>query len=295
MLCEVIILKHRIDLHAHTTASDGVLTPTELVELALQRDLRLLAITDHDSTDGVAGAFIRAAGTPLEVWPGIEISTDVPQSEVHMLGYFVDTTNQEFQDTLTKLRDSRVLRAQQMVAKLNALGMSLTFERVRQLAGTGAIGRPHVAQAMVEMGYVQTARDAFNLYLSRNGPAYVERFKLTPVEALQLIRSAGGMPVLAHHTNINPGEASGFDLTAFVRELADAGLVGIECYYGDYPPETVDHLCNIAREFDLIPAGGSDFHGRGLYAADLRDLAIPEESIERMRIWRARWTPRESP
>lgn len=283
-----MILNNRVDLHAHTTASDGVLTPSELVELALERGLRLLAITDHDSTDGVAGAMIRAAGTPLEVWPGIEISTDVPQAEVHMLGYFVDTTKPDFQETLTRLRDSRVLRAQQIVAKLNALGMPLTFERVRQLAGEGAVGRPHIAQAMIEMGYVQTARDAFNLYLSRNGPAYVERFKLTPVEALQLIKSAGGMPVLAHPTYIDPGENSGFDLTAFVRDLVDAGLVGIECYYGDYPPETVERLCNIAREFDLIPTGGSDFHGRGVYAADLGDLNVPDESLERMRVWRAR-------
>ncbi|MGH2460715.1 MAG: PHP domain-containing protein [Chloroflexota bacterium] len=278
----------KIDLHAHTTASDGVLTPGELVELALDQGLELLAITDHDSTEGVAGALVRAAGTPLEVWPGIEISTDVPQAEVHVLGYFVDVTRADFQATLNQLRDSRILRAQRMVEKLNALGMSLTYERVRQLAGTGAVGRPHVAQAMVEKGYVQNSRDAFNLYLGRNGPAYVERFKLTPVESLQLIRAAGGMPVLAHPTYISPGEGSGFELNAFVGELVEAGLVGIECYYGDYPPETVESLCEIARQFDLIPTGGSDFHGRGIHAADLGDLSIPDESIERMRVWRSR-------
>jgi len=265
-----------------------VLTPTELVELALERGLGLLAITDHDSTDGVAAALFRAAGTPLEVWPGIEISTDVPQAEVHVLGYFVDVTRPDFQETLSNLRDSRILRAQRMVEKLNALGMSLTYERVRQLAGTGAVGRPHVAQAMVEKGYVQNSRDAFNLYLGRNGPAYVDRFKLTPVEALQLIRSAGGMPVLAHPTYISPGEGSGFELTTFVGELVEAGLVGIECYYGDYPRETVESLCEIARQFDLIPTGGSDFHGRGVHAADLGDLKVPDESIERMRVWRSR-------
>jgi len=281
-------LNGKIDLHAHTTASDGVSTPAELVELALEQGLSLLAITDHDSTDGVPAALIRAAGTSLEVWPGIEISTDVPQAEVHMLGYFVDVTKPDFQETLGKLRDSRILRAQRMVEKLNALGMSLTYERVRQLAGTGAVGRPHVAQAMVEKGYVQNSRDAFNLYLGRNGPAYVERFKLTPSEALQLIRSAGGMPVLAHPTYITPGEGSGFDLTTFVRELVEVGLVGIECYYGDYPPETVESLCEIARQFDLIPTGGSDFHGRGIHAANLGDLKIPDESIERMRVWRSR-------
>lgn len=281
-------MSDRIDLHAHTTASDGVLTPSELVELALERGLRLLAVTDHDSTEGVAGALVRAAGTPLEVWPGIEISTDLPGAEAHVLGYFVDTTKTELQEELTKLRDSRIYRAQRMVEKLNALGMSLTYERVRQLAGTGAVGRPHVAQAMVEKGYVQTARDAFNLYLSRTGPAYVERYKLTPIEALQLIRAAGGMPVLAHPTYVAPADSTDFDLSGFVGELVEAGLVGLECYYGDYSPETVERLCDIARQFDLIPTGGSDFHGRGVHPADLGDLAVPAESIERMRVWRTR-------
>jgi predicted metal-dependent phosphoesterase TrpH len=275
----------KVDLHTHTTASDGTLTPAELVELALEYDLRLLAITDHDSTEGVADAIKRADGTSIEVWPGVEISTDVPQAEVHMLGYFVDVGNPEFQEILSRCRDSRVWRAQQMVAKLGALGMSLTFERVRQIAGTGSIGRPHVAQALVEKGYVSSIKEAFDRYLNRNGPAYVERFKLSPVEAVQLIRKAGGMPVLAHPTYINPGEGSGFDLSSFVHELTQAGLVGIECHYGDYTPETIRQLLKIAREFDLIPTGGSDFHGRGIHSADLGAPIVPEESIERMRAW----------
>ena len=286
-----MLVSDRVDLHVHTTASDGQMTPSELVEFALERGLRLLAITDHDSTNGVVEALARAQGTPLEVWPGVEISTDVPRSEVHMLGYFVDINNAEFQETLARLRDSRIQRAQQIVAKLNSLGMEISYDRVRELAGSGAVGRPHIAQAMVEKGYVESIRDAFNLYLSRNGPAYVERFKLTPVEALQLIRRAGGMPVLAHPTYISPGEDSDFDLTAFVRQLVDAGLVGIECYYGDYPPATVEQLCEIARQFDLIPTGGTDFHGRGMYPTDLGDREIPPETIERMRRWRARNAP----
>jgi 3',5'-nucleoside bisphosphate phosphatase len=279
-------LAAKVELHAHTTASDGTLSPTELVELALDNGLSLLAVTDHDSTDGVSEAMARAAGTPLEVWPGVEISTDVPNTEVHILGYFVDPTDAEFAETLARLRDSRVWRAQQMVEKLGALGMEVSFERVREIAGTGAIGRPHVAQALVEAGHVRTAKDAFDLYLHRNGPAYADRFKLTPAEAIQLIRRAGGMAVLAHPTYINPGDTAGFDLTTFVRELIDVGLLGMECYYGDYSPETKRNLSRIARQLGLIPTGGSDFHGGNTPASDLGGLDVPAETIEKMREWR---------
>lgn len=276
----------KIDLHAHTTASDGLLAPEALVELGLERGLKLLAITDHDSTEGVAPALVRASGTPLEVWPGVEISTDVPNTEVHMLGYFVDATNLRFQEALSQLRDSRVWRAQQMVAKLEALGKKISFDRVRELAGTGSIGRPHVAQALVEAGHVPTLKAAFDLYLNRNGPAYADRYKLTPADSIGLIREAGGMPVLAHPTYINPGPDSVFDLTAYLQELKQEGLVGVECYYGDYSPETKRKLAKTARELDLIPTGGSDFHGFGAAGVPLGDLEIPEESIEQMRRWR---------
>jgi predicted metal-dependent phosphoesterase TrpH len=279
-------LNGKIDLHAHTTASDGQLSPAALVELALSRGLSLLAVTDHDSTDGIAGALIRAAGTPLEVWPGVEISTDVPRTEVHMLGYFVDPDRPEFKEILSRLRDSRLWRAEQMVSRLKELGMPVRFERVRELAGTGAVGRPHVAQAMVEAGHVPSQREAFDLYLHRNGPAYVERFKIEPREAIQVIRAAGGMPVLAHPTYINPGGDNQFDLSTFVNELREYGLVGIECYYADYPPETVLELAKVAREFDLIPTGGSDFHGVGLYPTDLGEPVVPTDTVERMRAWR---------
>lgn len=276
----------KIDLHAHTTASDGVLSPTELIEHALQRGLELLAVTDHDSTEGVHEAMVRAAGTRLEVWPGVEISTDAAESEVHVLGYFVNTTDPEFQAILARLRESRVGRAEQMVAKLTSLGMPLSFERVRQIAGTGAIGRPHVAQAMVEKGYVQSAKDAFTLYLGRNCPAYVERFKLTAEDAVQLLRRAGGMPVLAHPTYC-AGNNPRFDLTGYVRNLREAGLVGLECYYADYAPEVVSGLVGIARELDLIPTGGTDFHGRNQSFVELGEREVPLDTVERMRTWRA--------
>ncbi len=280
----------KFDLHAHTTASDGVLSPEGLVELALDRGIDVLGITDHDSTDGVGPALVRAAGTSLEVWPGVEISTDVPQGEVHMLGYFVDPGHPQFQEILGRLRDSRLWRAEQMVAKLGALGMPVSFERVREIAGAGSVGRPHVAQALLEQGYVPTIKEAFDLYLHRHGPAYVERFKLTPPEAVRLIREAGGMPVLAHPMYISPGDGSVFDLPHFVRELTDAGLVGIECYYGDYAPEVVRGLLKIAREFDLIPTGGTDFHGGSVTSIDLGEREIPPDTIEQMRAWRTTHT-----
>lgn len=275
-----------VDLHAHTTASDGLLTPAELVDLAIERGLSLLAITDHDSTEGVAPAIFHARGSSLEVWPGVEISTDVPNTEVHMLGYFVDPTHAPFQEALSHLRDSRVWRAQQMVEKLAALGKPISFERVRELAGAGSVGRPHVAQALVEAGYVATLKDAFDAYLHRNGPAYADRFKLTPVEAMRLIQQAGGMPVLAHPTYIDPGPASGFELPVFARDLKREGLVGLECYYGDYSPETKRDLAKIARDLDLIATGGSDFHGVGAAGVPLGDLDVPTETIDRMRAWK---------
>jgi predicted metal-dependent phosphoesterase TrpH len=162
----------------------------------------------------------------------------------------------------------------------------VSFERVREIAGTGAIGRPHVAQALVEAGHVRTTKDAFDLYLHRNGPAYADRFKLTPSEAIQLIQRAGGMAVLAHPTYINPGDGAGFDLTTLVRGLIDVGLVGMECYYGDYSPETKRNLSKIARQLGLIPTGGSDFHGGNTPASDLGGLDVPAETIEKMREWR---------
>jgi 3',5'-nucleoside bisphosphate phosphatase len=277
-------LTGKIDLHAHTTASDGRLTPFALVDLAIEKGLTLLAVTDHDSTEGVAPALIHAAGSTLEVWPGVELSTDVEQGEVHMLGYFVDPTETEIQEMLTRLRWSRIGRAREIVEKLNELGMAINFERVKAIAGDGAIGRPHVAQALVEGGYVSTSAEAFDRFLSRTGPAYAERFKLTAVDAARLIGRAGGMPDLAHPMYIS--RDPGFKLDSFVRELCGAGLVGIECYYADASPEVVANLVQVARDFALIPTGGTDFHGPGVYATELGDRDIPAETIDRMRAWR---------
>jgi predicted metal-dependent phosphoesterase TrpH len=244
----------KLDFHMHTTASDGRLSPTELVELAHRRGLDVIAITDHDSTDGLAEA--RAAATRLggpRIIAGVELNTDVPDGEVHVIGLFIDPEDAEFQAKLEELRDGREARARRMVEKLAALGMGLDWERVRALAG-GAVGRPHVAQALVEAGHVASVQEAFQRYLGREGPAYVERLRVTPFEAAALLKRAGAVPVLAHPCYAPRPEA-------LVASLVPAGLRGLEAYYSSSPPETVRRFVDLAAEHGLIAGGGSDFHG----------------------------------
>src|SRR5579885_1684383 len=192
-----------VDLHLHTTASDGRLTPQELVKLAAERGLRVIAITDHDTTDGVGPAQAAAARfADLRLIPGVEMSVDIAEAEVHLLGYWVDLDNREFQQLLAWSRDGRVNRARRILEKLAELGMSVEWERVRELAGDGAVGRPHIAQAMVERGYVADIREAFDRYLGRGRPAYVERERLTPEQGIRSVLAVGGLPVLAHPADI---------------------------------------------------------------------------------------------
>ncbi len=182
-----------VDLHLHTLASDGRLTPTQLVQLAAGQGLKTISISDHDTTDGLAEAFEAAKKFPgLRIIPGIELSADVPGDEVHVLGYFINPADDELQSELTRFREGRVGRAKAMVEKLGELGIRVEWERVQHFAGDGAVGRPHIALALVEAGYCKEPKDAFPEYLGRNGLAYVERVKLTPAEAVGMIRRAGG-------------------------------------------------------------------------------------------------------
>ena len=269
------------DLHLHTTASDGSETPTQLVAHAREVELRVIAIADHDSTEGVAEALAAARGSGLEVIPGLEVSTDVPAGEVHLLGYFVNTASEELQSILRLLRESRVGRARKMVEKLATLGMSLDYERVREIAGAGSVGRPHVAQAMLEKGYVATSVEAFNRYIGRNGPAYVERYKLTPVEAVGLVRRAGGLPGLAHPVIMGAAESLGgdYNLDSLLAELVGAGLVAMECFYTGYPREVTDSLLARARALNLVATGGSDYHGANLCGPVLGGVDVPLSSV----------------
>lgn len=246
-----------VDLHLHTLASDGRLTPTELVRLAVRQGLETVAVTDHDTTDGLAEAFEAAKEFPsLRIIPGIELSADVPGDEVHVLGYFINPDDTELQAELVRFREGRVDRARTMVEKLGRLGINIEWERVQHFAGDGAVGRPHIAMAMVEAGYCQEPKDAFPEYLGRNGLAYVERVKLTPADAVGMIRRAGGAAVLAHPAYMN-------DMEAGIANLSGIGLAGIEVHYAKYRDDTIRQLARIARQYELIPCGGSDYHGMG--------------------------------
>lgn len=267
----------RADLHTHSTFSDGVLTPTELVDFAYRRGVRILALTDHDVTDGLPEALAAAQGYPdLTLIPGIEMSTDVPGNEVHVLGHFIDWRDRTFQEELARLRDSRLNRARRMVEKLRQLGKPVAWERVEALAGEGAVGRPHIAQALVEAGHVSSVNEAFDLYLSRNGPAYVERERLSPREVVELIMSVGGLCTLAHPRELD-------HLEELLADLKSAGLIGIEVYYQDYTPEDMERLLALAQRFDLLPLGGSDYHGLGgPQEREPGEIPLPEEPVQRL-------------
>jgi predicted metal-dependent phosphoesterase TrpH len=265
----------RIDLHTHTTASDGLLAPAALVQLARDAGVSVLAVADHDTTAGVDAA--REAGVRLgvEVIPAVEINTDVEASEIHVLGYYVDHAARWFQEFLGQLRDGREHRAERMVAKLNALGIPVEYARVRAMA-EGAVGRPHVARALIEAGAVRTIEEAFQKYIGRGGPAYVERMKVTPEDAVRVILRAGGIPVLAH-----PGWGVGDEL---LPSLVDAGLQGIEAYYPDHTPSMTAHYLDLADRYHLLVTGGTDFHGGELATrVGVGSQYVPPEVVERLK------------
>ena len=263
-----------IDLHLHTLASDGRLTSTELIQMVVKNGLKTISVTDHDSTEGLAEAYEAAKEFPdLRIIPGIEMSADIPGDEVHVLGYFLDYHDEEFQAQLTEFRMGRVGRAQVMVEKLEALGKPVEWERVMHFAGDGTVGRPHIALAMVEAGYFKEPKEAFEEYLGNDGLAYYDRPKLAPAAGVEMIKKVGGVPVLAHPTFMN-------DMESGIANLKKVGLMGMEVYYAQYDDDTVRHLARLAKEYDLIPCGGSDYHGMGNSGEPLPGtLGPPEETI----------------
>ncbi|WP_376795335.1 PHP domain-containing protein [Thermogemmatispora sp.] len=280
---------YAIDLHTHSTASDGLYAPRVLLQQAHEAGVRVLALTDHDSTEGLEEAATAASQLGIDFIPGIEINTEIPAGEVHMLGYFLHYQQEAFQQALRTLRDARQRRGQRIVELLNEQGIAITWERVRELA-QGSVGRPHVAQALVEAGYAQSIEEAFARYIGQGCPAYVPRYKLSPQDAVRLIVSARGLPVIAHPLEL-PGPEI---LRQWLPELCALGLVGLEVYYGPYTPEEEAQLLSLAREFDLIPTGGSDYHGPGIHPTPLGGHPVPAESVARLKeaaAARSRQTP----
>ena len=264
-----------VDLHLHTTASDGRLSPTELVHLLASQGLKQVAISDHDTTDGLAEAFAAVEEFPdMRIIPAIELSTDIPGDEVHMLGYFLRHQDEKLQEILRQFRTGRLEPGRMMVEKLATLGINIEWERVQEIAGEGAVGRPHIALAMVEKGYCKEPKDAFPEYLGRNGLAYVERSKMTPPEAVEMLRRFGAVPVLAHPAYLN-------DMETTIAELAEAGIVGLEVHYAQFSAETVQQLAGLADRYGLIPCGGSDYHGLGNEGEPLPGtLGPPLETVD---------------
>jgi predicted metal-dependent phosphoesterase TrpH len=267
-----------VDLHAHTTASDGTFTPVELVEEAVRRGVRVLAITDHDSVDGVAPALESArAHPPLEIVPGIEINTDGPEGEVHLLGFFLDHAAGWLGDLLREFRAERAARVHRIVERLAALGHAIDPAEVFALVQEGSAGRPHVAQVLVRRGHVATVREAFDRFLAAGKPAYVPHRKLEPREACTVIRRAGGLTAVAH-----PGFHR--DPEAVIRDLAAAGLLdGVECYYAEHTPTQTAQFLRLCEELHLVPTGGSDFHGPRVRAATLGQPPVPWAVWEALR------------
>lgn len=247
-----------IDLHAHTTCSDGTFTPSELVALALERGLSVVAVTDHDTTDGVREAQEAADGR-LEVVPGVEFSAELDGRSVHVLGYWVDPDHPGLRAELARLRDARERRGELMVERLRELGYPVSMERVREIAGGAPIVRPHIAQAMVEAGIVATEEEAFTEgFIADGGRAYVPKHALHPLDALELIRGAGGVCVLAHPGMWGAEEEVPEEL---IVAMAERGMVGLEVDHPDHLPEQRERYRALARRLGLVPTGASDCHG----------------------------------
>lgn len=263
------------DLHCHTTASDGTLTPAELVRLASEIGLAAVGVTDHDSVDGIAAAQAEGRRLGVEVIPGLELNTDYEGSEIHILGYYMNLGSRQLQLGLANLRDARNLRVKLIVEKLAQIGLKVDLCRIMEIASDGAVGRPHVAQAMIEKGYVSSIKQAFDQYIGTGCPAYVSRYKLTPQQGIGLIRQANGVAVLAH-----PGLVRRDDL---IKCFIDAGLNGIEVYHTSHTPAYEKRYAELAERLGLLLTGGSDFHGPGRKEGiSLGDRTVSLETVRKL-------------
>lgn len=241
------------DLHCHTTASDGMLPPWELVQAASELKLKAVGITDHDTISGWKEAVRAGEEFGVEILKGIELNTDWQGTEVHILGYEIDPDSILLQEKLQELRDARVKRMLEIIARLRNLDIRISVEEIKEIARGESIGRPHIAQALIQQGYAQTIKEAFDRYIGFGAPAYVPRFKLTPEEGIKLIRLAGGVAVLAH-----PGV---HQLGSSISPWIQAGLQGVEVSHSEHTLEDERRCRALAEQYHLIMTGGSDFHG----------------------------------
>ena len=274
-----------IDLHAHTTASDGSLHPGELVQLAKDIGLLALAVTDHDTLEGVPEALEYGKALGLEVVQGVEISAEFKPGTMHVLGYDIDAQNHVIDGKLKALQEGRRTRNPKIISKLREMDIDITMDEVTEVAGGGQIGRPHFAQVLLRKGYVESVQEAFDLYLAKGGPAYLDKFRFFPREAIEVILEAGGLPVLAHPFSLKLDHTT--ELESLIAELVEYGLVGLEVYYSKHTPEMTDYYLGLAERFGLAPTGGSDFHGISKseiqLGKGLGNLAVPYRLLTGLR------------
>lgn len=277
-------MEGHIDLHIHTTASDGTLTPSMVVSLACQKGLKAIAITDHDTVEGNEEAITEGRERGFKVIPGVEISCKHHLGEIHLLGYFLNWRSEVLRRKLSQLRRYREERNPEIIRKLRGMGIEITYEEVKEIAGGGSIGRPHIAQVLKEKGYVFSNQDAFDRYLKKGAPAYVPKELLPVDEAIHLIKEAEGIPVIAHPMQYRT--LSTYGVERFVRELMALGIEGIEAFYSTHSKEDTATLLNIANKYGLLVTGGTDFHGDikpGIeIGTGMGDMRIPYTLLERM-------------
>ncbi len=273
-----------VDLHVHTYFSDGTFSPEEVVSHALSIGLSAIAITDHDCVDGIKRAQEAAKGTGLEVIAGAELSADKDGREVHVLGYFNEKLTPEFEGQLISWRKKRIERAKEIIAKLNHLGLPLTFEQVRAVAERGMtgeksihklVGRLHIAIALAEAGLVAEKEEAFRKYIGDGKKAYVAKAVLTPEQAIDAIHNSSGVAVLAH-----PGI---MQMDEWISEWVPQGLDGLECYHTNQSPAVSEHYCQMARRYDLLITGGSDCHGLGKPRVLMGEVKMPYATLEELK------------
>ncbi len=263
---------YAIDLHTHSLRSDGALSPADLVRRAAERGVRIQALSDHDTLSGIAEASREGERLGVRIIPATELNTESDWGDVHVLAYFVDPADAAFEERMRWLRENRGRRIELMVENLVRLGHPVSLARVQEIAQGGSLGRPHLAQALFEAGHVASYDAAFDTLISKEAPAYVARVGLTPLEAVELTRTHGGVPSLAH-------PRSALRLEELLPQLVASGLAGIECYYASHTPAWTAYCLGLAARHDLIPTGGSDFHGRGNHGTDLGGIFVPPENI----------------
>ena len=274
-----------IDLHAHTTASDGTMSPNDLVILAKEHGIEAIAITDHDTVEGIPEAIAAGEREGVEIIPGLELSVEHNPGSMHVLGLLIDNKNDQLNESLREIQLSRSTRNPKIIEKLNEFGLNLSIEEVEEISGGGQMGRPHIAAALIKNGYVRTIQEAFDRYLKKGASAYFERQRLTREEAVDVIHGAGGLVILAHPGTLG---VNGQKLDSLLQELKDVGFDGIEVFYNNHSQAEEDRLMQAADKLGFLISGGTDFHGENKPAIKIGvgygNMAIPYEVLQEMKL-----------